>query len=209
MQKPILLAITAFMTLSAWSCPPDMVNVQGSCMDRFEAPNEAGASPLAARTAYEGEVWCKSRGKRLCNEAEWMRACQGSKGQNYPYGAKYELGRCNDLKIWKIPNWKLIASYPSSQGKAEVERLYQAEPSGSFTGCVSEDGVYDLTGNVVEWVIRTKANRTNHKHVMKGCYWVGCSQITKPNCSFTNMAHPGEFRSYEAGFRCCSDLIQE
>ncbi|HXH76305.1 MAG TPA: SUMF1/EgtB/PvdO family nonheme iron enzyme [Bacteriovoracaceae bacterium] len=174
-------------------------------MDRFEAPNVAGAQPLAAQTAIEGEAWCAVRSKRLCTEIEWMKACQGRSKYNYPYGANYERSRCTDDKVWKAPDWKLISSYPSPEGKAEVERLYQADASGSRTGCISEDGVYDLTGNVTEWVARSHPNRTNYKHVMKGCYWVGCSQITPPNCAYTNLAHPGTFRSYEAGFRCCSN----
>lgn len=207
MRKPfyILILIVIFISTS-WSCPSDMVNVLGTCMDRFEAPNEEGTKPFAGLTAIEGEAWCSNRGKRLCSESEWMKACQGRAKQNYPYGPKYERSRCNDDKTWKAPNWELISIYPAPAGKAEIDRLNQADLSGSRTGCVSEDGVYDLTGNVVEWVTRSYPNRTNNKHVMKGCYWVGCSEITPPSCSYINLAHAGTFRSYEAGFRCCKDL---
>ena len=41
---------------------------------------------------------------------------------------------------------------------------------------------------------------------MKGCYWSGCYGGSGPSCSFVNSAHPGVFRTYEAGFRCCKDL---
>lgn len=202
-MKTLLLGLLLTTSSLAADCPPDMVDFESFCMDRFEAPNVEGEKPFAGKTAYEGEAWCRSKGKRLCMEEEWLRACKGRGQQNWPYGPSYERSRCTDDKVWKVPSWKLIASYPSPEGQAEIARLYQADPSGSRTGCVSEDGVYDLTGNVVEWVTRTVPNRTNHKHVMKGCYWVGCSAKTPPNCSFTNVAHPGEFRSYEAGFRCC------
>lgn len=202
-MKVIFILLLLSQYALAVDCPKDMVAFGDFCMDRFEAPNEEGTRPFAGKTAIEGEAWCQERGKRLCTETEWMRACQGTRKYNWPYGPTYERHRCTDDKTWKMPNWKLISSYPSPEGAAEIERLYQADPSGSRTGCVSEDGVYDLTGNVVEWVARSYPNRTNYKHVMKGCYWVGCSEITPPNCAYINMAHAGTFRSYEAGFRCC------
>ena len=40
---------------------------------------------------------------------------------------------------------------------------------------------------------------------MKGCYWSGCYGGSPPSCGFVNPAHPGTFRSYEAGFRCCAN----
>ncbi len=185
------------------SCPDGMVAVAGFCMDRFEAPNQVGANPLTAVRATEGETWCAAQGKRLCSEAEWVRACQGATGRKYPYGNTYRKGLCNDDKEWRIPNWSKVAKYPSHEGKLEVERLYQADPSGSRPGCVSTEGVYDLTGNAAEWVTRSFSNRTNFAHVMKGCYWAGCYGGAHPSCGFVNPAHPGKFRSYEAGFRCC------
>lgn len=204
MQKLIFILFTLMFSLNfALACPNDMVVMNGFCMDRFEAPNLEGAHPFAGKTALEGEEWCGKQGKRLCTENEWLKACRGRNNQNWPYGPTYVRSRCNDDKTWKSPDWKLIESYPSPAAVAEVQRLYQADPSGSRTGCVSEDGIYDLTGNVVEWVVRSNPNRTNNKHVMKGCYWVGCSEKTPPNCSYTNIAHAGSFRSYEAGFRCC------
>jgi formylglycine-generating enzyme required for sulfatase activity len=184
-------------------CPADMVTFPGFCMDRYEAPNERGVAPLAMRTAKDGSDFCAARGKRLCTEAEWVRACQGAAGLPYPYGKTYQKGRCVDDKVWKSPNWTVLGTWPSAAAQAEAARLYQAEPSGQRRDCVAEDGVYDLTGNVAEWVIRSFPNGNNYEHVMKGCYWAGCYGGSAPSCGFVNPAHPGTFRSYEAGFRCC------
>jgi formylglycine-generating enzyme required for sulfatase activity len=87
----------------------------------------------------------------------------------------------------------------------EAARLYQGEESGSNEACVSADGAYDLTGNVAEWVRRSFDHANNYDHVMKGCYWAGCYGGSPPSCGFVNPAHPSGFRSYEAGFRCCTE----
>jgi hypothetical protein len=186
-------------------CPADMVLAGETCIDRYEAPNEPGEPPLAMRTAYDGETWCAARGKRLCTDVEWIRACEGTAGTTYPYGDEHEAHRCNDDKTWLSPNWGVLATWPAEAAQDEAERLYQADPSGSRRGCASHDGAFDLTGNVTEWVTRTIDNATNYDHVMKGCYWAGCYGGTLPNCTFVNPAHPGGFRSYEAGFRCCTE----
>lgn len=189
---------------SAARCPADMIEVASFCIDRYEAPNEKGAKPLAFKTAFEGEAWCQTRGKRLCTEAEWVRACEGAQDRPFPYGTKYVKGACNDDKTWIAPSWTALGTYPSDASTAEAERLYQADPSGSRPGCASEDGVMDLTGNVAEWVVRSFDHANDYSHVMKGCYWSGCYGGSPPSCSFVNPAHPGGFRTYEAGFRCCA-----
>lgn len=192
-------------------CPSDMISIgegdaaKAFCMDRYEAPNVAGAKPLAFQIAPDGQKWCEGRGKRLCTEAEWVRACNGVDSRPYPYGTTYVRGKCDDDATWIAPSWTTLGTYPSDASIAEAQRLYQADPSGSRTGCVSEEGAFDLTGNVAEWVVRSFPNANNYDHVMKGCYWSGCYGGSPPSCAFVNPAHPGTFRSYEAGFRCCKD----
>jgi formylglycine-generating enzyme required for sulfatase activity len=157
------------------------------------------------QTAVDGDAWCRARGKRLCSEAEWVRACQGPAQRPFPYGGVYERGRCDDDKTWKAPDWTVLAGWPSAAAQAEAARLYQADSSGARPGCVSAEGVYDLTGNVAEWVTRSFPHANDYAEVMKGCYWSGCYGGSPPSCAFVNPAHPGTFRSYEAGFRCCRD----
>jgi hypothetical protein len=71
-------------------CPADMVDVGVSCIDRYEAPNVKGRMPLLMQSAHDGQAWCEQRGKRLCRESEWVRACTGNTAQNFPYGAEWK-----------------------------------------------------------------------------------------------------------------------
>lgn len=186
------------------ACPPDMIALTTFCIDRYEAPNVAGVMPFALRTAIDGEQWCAGRGKRLCSEGEWVRACEGPHGRRFPYGDTHRASACNDDRPWMVVDWKALALWPDKVAVEEATRLNQADASGARTGCVSEEGVYDLTGNVAEWVRRDgPATRPGYEHVLKGCYWAGCYHEPEPNCAFRNSAHPGTFRTYEAGFRCC------
>lgn len=186
------------------SCPSDMVHIDAFCIDRYEAPNAKGALPLAMQTAYDAETYCEARSKRLCTESEWLRACEGTEARAYPYGDDYRPDACNDDKTWLSPDWPTLATYPSEEAIEEATRLYQGTPSGSHAACTSADGIFDLTGNVAEWVVRTLPHANGYDHVMKGFYWAGCYGGARPSCASTNPAHPGAFRTYEAGFRCCS-----
>jgi formylglycine-generating enzyme required for sulfatase activity len=113
---------------------------------------------------------------------------------------------CNDDRTWREVRWSALAKWPAEEATAEAARLFQGEPSGARSGCVSEEGAFDLIGNVAEWVRRSDPSpRPGYDHVLKGCYWAGCYHEPEPNCEFRNSAHPGSFRTYEAGFRCCKD----
>jgi formylglycine-generating enzyme required for sulfatase activity len=183
-----------------------MVALPTSCIDEYEAPNSRGELPIAQATAYDGERWCAERGKRLCYDDEWVRACEGPRGHRFPYGDTHKAGACNDDRSWIVVSWDALATWPDDAAVAEGARLFQADMSGARADCVSDEGVYDLTGNVAEWVRRREgAVRPGWEHVLKGCYWAGCYHQPEPTCAFTNHAHPGAFRTYEAGFRCCTD----
>jgi formylglycine-generating enzyme required for sulfatase activity len=191
-----------------------MVDISMACIDRYEAPNVAGEKPMIMATADEGEAWCAARGKRLCTEDEWLRACSGPGKLRYPYGARYDEHACNQDKTYRVPRWQTLSRWPADDAKAEVARLDQAEASGARATCGSAEGVHDLTGNVAEWVVRTHPHpeacqtteQRQHRHVAQGCSWTKCFRAPhEPACDYVNCAHPGAFRSYEIGFRYCRD----
>jgi formylglycine-generating enzyme required for sulfatase activity len=187
-----------------------MVRVGGFCMDRYEAPNRRGAKPLVMQSANEAVAWCAAHNKRLCTEDEWIAACEGEEHRTYPYGRQHVAGRCNDDKPWKKVDEGVLAKWPVHEAVDEAAQLYQATRSGSKRECVSQAGVSDLTGNVEEWVVRTREHAatsgpTPWPYILIGCYWAGCYGGGKPTCHSTNNAHGPDFRFYETGFRCCKD----
>jgi sulfatase modifying factor 1 len=184
-------------------CPASMARVHDFCIDRYEAPNRRGADPLVMQSAHDAEAWCSAHRKRLCSEDEWIAACEGDEHRGYPYGQSHVDGRCNDDKPWHKVDESTLAKWPAPEAQAHAKDLYQATPSGSKRQCVSQDGVRDLTGNVEEWVVRTREHENPWPYVLAGCYWSGCYGGNKPTCHSTNNAHGPEFRFYETGFRCC------
>jgi formylglycine-generating enzyme required for sulfatase activity len=189
-------------------CPRSMVRARDYCIDRYEAPNRRGAKPLVMQSANDAVAWCSARHKRLCTEDEWVAACEGDERRPYPYGATHVEGRCTDDQPWRQVDESSLAKWPSREAKEHARTLYQATPSGSKRKCVSEIGARDLTGNVEEWVVRTRDHEQDWPYVLAGCYWSGCYGGSKPTCRSTNDAHGPDFRFYETGFRCCRDVAQ-
>jgi hypothetical protein len=192
-------------------CPPDSAEVKvrgGSvCVDLYEIPNVKGAKPLVMIDAYEAEAWCAERGKTVVSEEAWLAACEGPEHWSFPYGNEWEPGRCNDDKRsigQKESLLNLWLSGPDGRAKAQAEtdRLWQGVPSGEKEGCVGPAGVYDLVGNVEEWVVAKHPKGPDFKHVLKGRFWAG----GRYTCQKINDVHADKFYYYEVGSRCQSVL---
>jgi sulfatase modifying factor 1 len=168
------------------------------CMDRFEAPNQAGAKPMVMRSYESGRRWCEKRGKRMCTEAEWETACEGPEQLPYAYGWAVARSVCNSDKQWKPVDFARFGKDPE-QAAAESDRLWQGSPSGRYAGCVSPFGIGDMMGNVEEWVTSRRGRK--HPGALMGGFWA------KPwtGCRGTNDAHEPTFAFYETGFRCCAE----
>jgi hypothetical protein len=104
----------------------------GFCIDVYEFPNKRGVRPRAVGDLAEAQKLCAQIGKRLCTKAEWQRACRGPENLTFPYGNKYDPSKC--------------ATKPPGGETPPVQ------PSGSWTDCRSAAGVFDMSGNMAEWV---------------------------------------------------------
>ncbi len=171
-----------------------------ACMDTYEWPNQAGASPVVMVRFVEAKAHCASVGKRLCSEVEWEMACEGPETLPFPYGHKQVPGACNSDKPYRPVSENKLASSDPKVREAETRRAWQGEPSGARPSCASAFGVVDLTGNVEEWVTSSRPEWP-YASSLKGGYW------SKPwaGCRGTNERHGPQFRFYEIGFRCCKD----
>jgi formylglycine-generating enzyme required for sulfatase activity len=170
------------------------------CIDRFEWPNRAGEQPALMISWNEAKAACEEAGKRLCTDREWTLACEGPKHLPYPYGIKRDPAACNIDKPYPEPHPELIYN-PLTQA-AELARLDQRDPSGARARCVSPYGVYDMAGNVDEWVVNESQNGWPHRSGLKGGYW----GPVRTRCRPMTTAHEETFRYYQIGFRCCGEL---
>jgi Sulfatase-modifying factor enzyme 1 len=183
---------------------PDLSAEEGTavdvdvCMDMFEAPNVRGKKPLVMQSYEMAQTFCSERGKRVCAEEEWEQACEGDEHRPLAYGWKVDKNVCNSGKTWRPFDTRKLYGRDKDELKEEVERLWQGETSGKFTACVSPYGVFDMMGNVEEWVTSRRGRR--YKGALMGGFW------SKPwtGCRGTNDAHEESFTFYETGFRCCA-----
>lgn len=169
------------------------------CMDRFEYPNVLGQNPWIVVTFREAAGLCKKARKRLCSESEWTFACEGDEVRPYPYGWTRDASACVVDRDWRPFKEGALQPRDGAGARAELDRLWQAEPSGSRAPCKSPFGVYDMTGNVDEWTRSVRSS--GFASILKGGYW----GPVRARCRPATRAHNEDFVAYQQGFRCCAD----
>lgn len=173
------------------------------CMDRYEWPNKRGELPALLVSWGDAKKLCEAKGKRLCMEAEFNFACEGEAMLPYSYGYVRDATICNIDREYRKRE-KSLKKYErcmkNPECKAELARLDQRLPTGSMPRCVSPFGVYDINGNINEWVERPKQKYPNRSG-LKGGWWGPVRGRCRPTVGF----HKEDDYGYEEGFRCCKD----
>jgi hypothetical protein len=170
------------------------------CIDRFEYPNRRGAYPWILVDWNEARAICARESKRLCTEAEWTFACEGDDAMPHPYGYERDREACVIDRAWRQVDASALFPRDTERAVAELDRLWQGEPSGSRPRCRSPVGVYDMTGNIDEWT--TSVIPEGNRSILKGGYW----GPVRTRCRPSTRIHGEDFAYYQQGLRCCADV---
>ncbi len=153
-----------------------------------------GKRPLSDVSWYQARSACINSGARLCTQEEWEFACRGPELLAYPYGNEFSEEKCND-------NYYRAAHDSGENFDPWVN-------SGTFKGCRSALGLYDLSGNGEEWVETAVPELPdsavlNHRLVRGGSY---ASNRPALMCADPDAHHDPNDHTPDRTFRCCRDL---
>lgn len=100
---------------------------------KYFAKSEYGEYPVAFVNWTQANTYCTWAGGRLPTEAEWEYAAKGPQSLKFPWGNNWDCNLANS-------------------SDATCDEYAGASPVGSFPLGVSPFGLYDMSGNVFEWV---------------------------------------------------------
>jgi formylglycine-generating enzyme required for sulfatase activity len=163
-------------------------------------PPGYGSHPVVLVRLDDAAAYCRwlsfelGRVVRLPTEAEWEKAARGGvEGLRYPWGNDIDAGRCNYL----------------SDGATKRER--GTRPTGTFPP--NPYGLYDVAGNVWEWVSDWYASdyysagdpadpqgpASGSMRVVRGGSWVN-DDVSMLRCAYRHEVPPDTY-AYSVGFR--------
>jgi formylglycine-generating enzyme len=208
---------------------PHPAHLRPAASERYYARSEAGVRPQAYISRVEAAAACEGSGKRLCSVVEWFRACRGSRRTTYPYGQKFERGACNVGKAHLLSRFFGTDPHAWEYGPHFNNPMLSQQPgfladTGEHESCVSDYGVFDMVGNIQEWVadrpdpslvhkvpLREGIRRSLGSGAGKGIFMGGFYSTTNEHgrgCAFLTAAHEVKYHDYSTGFRCCRDAAK-
>ncbi len=162
--------------------PGTPVEMGGFYIDLLPWPNESNAIPTSNVSRDEAEQLCATKGKRLCSELEWERACKGPAGSTYEYGDVYRKDAC---------------------GTGVALEQASRRPTGEHAQCKSGFGVSEMHGGVWEWTSSSwgRGSRDPSLGVLRGGNSLAGELVGR--CANAIARAPSK-KSPTMGFRCCA-----
>jgi len=208
-----------------------------ACIDQFEFPDIPCTYPVVWVRARDAELLCAAEGKRLCDAHEWEGACQGALGPadyRFDLGSPAAMRAAHNRKYEPSKRWSYGPAYqkgvcaadstksPGCNGGNWSQCGSNTYPSGSFPGCESPLGVYDLNGNAAEHMnlplkpseMTSRGSTTLGVTEMKGSWFIFDKYRAHPDwCRWrapywhgSRVMSPASHENYHLGFRCCKTL---
>lgn len=187
----------------------------------YFARSRPGVFPQAYINRPEAAAACHAAGKRLCRLSEWIRACRGSRRWLFPYGPNEMPNRCNTDQAHLLGRFygenPHLWSYERAFNDPRLDQVpgFLAR-TAAYLGCVTPTGIYDMVGNLDEWVANTvkrppKGSSMPLREVGHGIFMGGFYSTHDQHgygCGFITVGHEPEYHDYSLGFRCCKSVDQ-
>lgn len=191
-------------------CTPPQNIGSGSSSSYYGNP-EFSNYPVIYVDWYQSKTYCEWRGARLPTEAEWEKAARGINEYYYPWGNDFQCKNGNFDDISGLDGY-IIPGGPNCDGYEDTTSV------GSFRNGRSPFGIYDMAGNVWEWVSdwydeiyysdspyqNPQGPLSGNGHVIRGGAWDVANienLLTTRRIGFDPLTN-GNY----LGFRCASSL---
>ncbi len=205
---------------------PGITNVQRKIYDplcTITDPVAKATHPVNCVDWDQAREACEARGARLPTEAEWEFAARGPDGRTYPWGDDPPSAKLLNACGKECVAWQRAHPEPDTTPAlmyAADDGYPNTAPVGSFPEGKSRYGIYDVVGNVWEWVADFHADYeqgaasatmadpkgplSGTARVIRGGAWNGSKTAwLRPSVRF-HVAQSA--RSYGFGFRCAKSL---
>ncbi len=159
-------------------------------------PSNLENHPVVNVTWTQANDFCVAVSGRLPTENEWERAARGNDGNIYPWGDEFDPGKAVFVESGGAEAKLKVGSFELEESGNTL--LGGTRPAGSYPGGASSFGVYDMAGNVWEWVAGYY-DKNNALRLLKGGSWL-TPQVSLR--SATRLFDFDDSRYNDYGFRC-------